>query len=62
LHIKNNFLFLISKFKSKFISYHKLDEAPKAPVMALNAIDRLLRKLMNNNFPFGGIIIVLGKY
>jgi hypothetical protein len=38
------------------------DETPMAPTMALNAIDRLLRKLMNNNFPFGGKVIVLGKY
>ena len=38
------------------------DEAPMAPLMALNAIDRLLRKLMNNNFPFGGKVIVLGNY
>jgi hypothetical protein len=33
-----------------------------APTMALNAFDRSLRKLMNNNFPFGGKVIVLGKY
>ena len=38
------------------------DESPMAPLMALNAIDRLLRKLMNNNFPFGGKVIVLGNY
>jgi ATP-dependent DNA helicase PIF1 len=31
-----------------------------APLQALNTIDRLLRKLMNNDFPFGGKTIVLG--
>jgi ATP-dependent DNA helicase PIF1 len=36
------------------------DEAPMAPLQALNTIDRLLRKLMNNDFPFGGKTIVLG--
>jgi len=36
------------------------DEAPMAPIMAVNTIDRLLRKIMNNNFPFGGKVIVLG--
>ena len=36
------------------------DEAPMAPLNALNLIDRHLRKLMNNNLPFGGKVIVLG--
>ena len=36
------------------------DEAPMAPIMAVNTIDRHLRKIMNNNFPFGGKVIVLG--
>ena len=33
------------------------DEAPMAPIMALNTIDRLLRKIMNNDLPFGGKVI-----
>jgi ATP-dependent DNA helicase PIF1 len=37
------------------------DEAPMAPIMALNTIDRLLRKIMNNNLSFGGKVIVLGN-
>ena len=37
------------------------DEAPMGPIQAVNTIDRLLRKIMNNNFPFGGKVIVLGK-
>ena len=37
------------------------DEAPMAPIMALNTIDRLLRKIMNNDLPFGGKVIVLGN-
>ena len=37
------------------------DEAPMAPIMALNTIDRLLRKIMNNDLTFGGKVIVLGK-
>ena len=37
------------------------DEAPMAPIQAVNTIDRLFRKIMNNNFPFGGKVIVLGK-
>ena len=36
------------------------DEAPMAPLHALNAIDRLLRKIMNFDVPFGGKVIVLG--
>ena len=36
------------------------DEAPMAPLHAVNMIDRLLRKIMNNNLPFGGKVIVLG--
>ena len=34
------------------------DEAPMAPLHALNTIDRLLKKLMNNDLPFGGKVIV----
>ncbi len=37
------------------------DEAPMAPIMALNTIDRLLLKIMNNDLPFGGKVIVLGN-
>ena len=36
------------------------DEAPMAPLHALNAINRLLQKLMGNELPFGGKTIVLG--
>ena len=36
------------------------DEAPMSPLHALNAIDRLLRKIMDIDLPFGGKTIVLG--
>lgn len=36
------------------------DEAPMAPRYALEAIDRILRDIMNNNVPFGGKVIVFG--
>jgi hypothetical protein len=37
------------------------DEAPMAPIQAVNTIDRLLRKIMNNKFPFGGkVFVILG--
>ena len=36
------------------------DEAPMAPLNALNAIDKLLKQIMSNNLPFGGKCIVLG--
>ncbi|CAF3164495.1 unnamed protein product [Rotaria sp. Silwood2] len=36
------------------------DEAPMAPSYALNAVDILLRDIMNINAPFGGKIMILG--
>lgn len=36
------------------------DEAPMAPIHALNAIDKLLRTLMQNELPFGGKVFILG--
>ncbi|XP_036143658.1 ATP-dependent DNA helicase pif1-like isoform X2 [Monomorium pharaonis] len=36
------------------------DEAPMAPQYALEIMDRTLRDIMNNNFPFGGKIVLLG--
>ncbi|CAF3572606.1 unnamed protein product [Rotaria sp. Silwood1] len=36
------------------------DEAPMAPCYALNAVDILLRDIMNIDAPFGGKIIILG--
>ncbi|XP_065654788.1 uncharacterized protein LOC136081402 [Hydra vulgaris] len=35
-----------------------LDETPMIPKHALNAIDRLLKDICNNNFPFGGKFIL----
>ena len=37
------------------------DEAPMAPLNALNTIDRLLKTIMKNGLPFGGKVIVLVK-
>ncbi len=36
------------------------DEAPMSTVHALNAVDKLLRLLMNNHIEFGGKCILLG--
>jgi hypothetical protein len=36
------------------------DEAPMAPNLAFNAIDRFLKKQMENNLPFGGKNFFLG--
>ncbi|XP_021965954.1 uncharacterized protein LOC110861154 [Folsomia candida] len=36
------------------------DESTMAPSHALNAVDRLLRELMNNETPFGGKVLLLG--
>jgi len=36
------------------------DEAPMAPRYALEIMDRTLRDIMNNDFPFGGKIVLLG--
>ena len=36
------------------------DEAPMAPCEALDAVDRLLQDLMENDLPFGGKVLVLG--
>ncbi|XP_065679007.1 ATP-dependent DNA helicase pif1-like [Hydra vulgaris] len=37
-----------------------LDETSLIPNYALNAIDRLLKDVCNNNFPFGGKVILFG--
>jgi hypothetical protein len=37
------------------------DEAPMAPLHALNTINRLLQKIMKNSLPFGGKVIFLGN-
>lgn len=53
----------LQTFKAKrLIDCHAIiwDEAPMAPKNALNAIDKLLRKLMGNEIPFGGKVIILG--
>ena len=36
------------------------DESPMASKYALDAIDRFLKKLMENNLPFGGKLFLLG--
>jgi hypothetical protein len=36
------------------------DETPMAPINALNAIDRFLKTLTQNQLPFGGKVFVLG--
>ena len=36
------------------------DEAPMAPSYAINALDRMLRDIMNSKTPFGGKVLVLG--
>nr|XP_047144730.1 ATP-dependent DNA helicase PIF2-like [Hydra vulgaris] len=42
------------------ISLYLLDEASMIPKYALSAIDKLLQDICNNNFPFGGKIILMG--
>nr|XP_012563438.1 unnamed protein product [Hydra vulgaris] len=42
------------------VSLFMLDETSMIPKHALNAIDRLLKDVCNNNFPFGGKIILFG--
>ncbi|XP_070171247.1 ATP-dependent DNA helicase pif1-like [Polyergus mexicanus] len=54
------------KIQSKKAQYLKetdiyiWDEAPMAPRYALEIMDRTLRDIMNNDFPFGGKIVLLG--
>nr|XP_047124202.1 ATP-dependent DNA helicase pif1-like [Hydra vulgaris] len=42
------------------ISLYLLDEAFMIPKYALSAIDKLLQDICNNNFPFGGKVILMG--
>nr|XP_047146316.1 ATP-dependent DNA helicase pif1-like [Hydra vulgaris] len=42
------------------VSLFMLDETSMIPKHALNAIDRLLKDVCNNNFPFGGKVILFG--
>ncbi|XP_065665455.1 ATP-dependent DNA helicase pif1-like [Hydra vulgaris] len=42
------------------VSLFLLDETSMIPKHALNAIDRLLKDICKNNFPFGGKIILFG--
>nr|XP_047129628.1 ATP-dependent DNA helicase pif1-like [Hydra vulgaris] len=42
------------------ISLYLLDEASMIPKYALSAIDKLLQDICNNNFPFGGKVILMG--
>nr|XP_047124138.1 uncharacterized protein LOC124806895 [Hydra vulgaris] len=42
------------------VSLFLLDETSMIPKHALNAIDRLLKDVCNNNFPFGGKVILFG--
>ncbi|XP_065671771.1 uncharacterized protein LOC136089647 [Hydra vulgaris] len=42
------------------VSLFLLDETSMIPKHALNAIDRLLKDVSNNNFPFGGKVILFG--
>nr|XP_047131763.1 uncharacterized protein LOC101240932 [Hydra vulgaris] len=42
------------------VSLFMLDETIMIPKHALNAIDRLLKDVCNNNFPFGGKVILFG--
>ncbi|XP_065670843.1 ATP-dependent DNA helicase pif1-like [Hydra vulgaris] len=44
----------------KEVSLFLLDETSMIPKHALNAIDRLLKDVCNNNFPFGGKVILFG--
>ncbi|XP_065662645.1 uncharacterized protein LOC136085282 [Hydra vulgaris] len=44
----------------KQVSLFLLDETSMIPKHALNAIDRLLKDVCNNNFPFGGKVILFG--
>ncbi|XP_025265716.1 uncharacterized protein LOC112638349 [Camponotus floridanus] len=54
------------KIQSKEAQYLKeidifiWNEAPMAPRYALEIMDRTLRDIMNNDFPFGGKVILLG--
>nr|XP_047141074.1 uncharacterized protein LOC124816090 [Hydra vulgaris] len=41
-------------------SLYLLDEASMIPKYALSAIDKLLQDICNNNFPFGGKVILMG--
>nr|XP_047144013.1 ATP-dependent DNA helicase pif1-like [Hydra vulgaris] len=42
------------------VSLFMLDETSMIPKHALNAMDRLLKDVCNNNFPFGGKVILFG--
>ncbi|XP_065640557.1 ATP-dependent DNA helicase pif1-like [Hydra vulgaris] len=42
------------------VSLFMLDDTSMIPKHALNAIDRLLKDVCNNNFPFGGKVILFG--
>ncbi|XP_065662697.1 uncharacterized protein LOC100205305 [Hydra vulgaris] len=42
------------------VSLFLLDEASMIPKHALSAIDKLLQDICNNNFPFGGKVILMG--
>ena len=54
----------LNSSRAKLIEKAKIiiwDEAPMAPLHALNAVDRILRKIMKNeNLPFGGKVVLLG--
>nr|XP_047141267.1 uncharacterized protein LOC101235929 [Hydra vulgaris] len=42
------------------VSLFLLDKASMIPKHALSAIDKLLQEICNNNFPFGGKVILMG--
>ncbi|XP_065682319.1 ATP-dependent DNA helicase PIF1-like [Hydra vulgaris] len=44
----------------KQISLYLLDEASMIPKYALSSINKLLQDICNNNFPFGGKVILMG--
>ncbi|XP_012565517.2 ATP-dependent DNA helicase pif1-like [Hydra vulgaris] len=44
------------------VSLFLLDETSMIPKHALNAIDRLLKDVCNNNFPFGGKVLFGGDF
>ena len=60
--VSNSSISLNSK-AAKFLSEASViiwDEAPMAPLHALDAIDRILKKIMRSEKPFGGKTLLLG--
>ncbi|XP_065664484.1 ATP-dependent DNA helicase pif1-like [Hydra vulgaris] len=51
---------LLTNGSTLHVSLFLLDETSMIPKHALNAIDRLLKDVCNNNFPFGGKVILFG--